>query len=207
MPTPMVLEYPIKRPGFITNAYWLGLPTDPEISLVLEYVDAQGNANQTVLYTTPVAIASLCLPHTLKTVADLSDDVYIAHVRMAGMVSGAIPGSEEYNNAIKGDGLLGARYFQTPIGDVKVTDIQMIYPSNVQMTFQKTGGGPTHVVVTDVADLSTYSFTPSTQLITVAGAIKKQYPTYIHDAATGKFLTQTQMDTIAAYVMGIEPWI
>lgn len=206
MPTPIVLEYPIKRPGFITNAFWQGLPTDPEISLIIEYVNNLGIPSQTVLYTTPAPNASLCLPNG-KTVADLSDDVYIAHVRMAGMISGTIPGSEEYNNAIKGDGLLGARYFQTPIGDVKVTDIQMIYPSNVQLTFQKTGGGPTHIVITDVGDLSTYSFAPSTQLITIAGAIKKQYPTYIHDAATSKFLTQTQMDTIAAYVMGLEPWI
>lgn len=206
MPTHLVLDYPIRRPGFIENANWVGAPGQDDLTLRLEYHDAQGQAGQCELYTVNAANAILCLPSN-KTIEDLPEDIFSAHVRMAGMVSGTIPGSEEYNTAIKGSGDLGARNFQMPIGDVKVTAIQYLSAAMARFTFQKSSGGATRDIDLDVRDLATYAFAPSTQLLVIAGAIKKQYPTYIQDHANGKDLTQTQMDTIAAYVLGLDPWI
>lgn len=208
MPTPTVFLYPVKRPGFITGVTWNGQPGDPSHSLAIEYVGSNGLPSQTMLYTTPNTnpLATLCLP-TSKGVADLIDDLYIAHVRMAGMISGTIPGSMEYDDAIKGTGLLNGRNFQMPIGDVKITDVVSVDERNIKITFQKTSGGATHDVTADVDDLAKYAFAASTQLLVVAGAIKKQFPTYVHDHATNKHLTQAQMDNISAFVMTLEPWI
>jgi hypothetical protein len=206
MTTPVVFLYPVKRPGFITGVTWNGQPTDAQISLSIEYIDAQGLASQSVLYTTPNSIATLCLPSS-KGIVDVDDDTLIAHQRMAGMISGTIPGSSEYDDAITGSSVLNARNFQTPIGDAKITDVTPLDERNIQVTWQKSSGGATKVVIADIQDLAKYAFAPSTQLRVIAGAIKKQYPTYIHDAATNKHLTQTQMDTIAAYVMGLDVWL
>lgn len=208
MPTPTVFDYPVKRPGFITGVTWNGQPQDSVLSLNIEYVGSNGLPSQTTLWTTGNVnqVAALCLPSG-KTVNDMTDDLLIAHVRMAGMISGTIPGSQEYDDAITGTGLLNGRNFQTPIGDVKVTQVQSVDERVIRLTFQKTSGGLTRDVDADVNDLSKYAFAASTQLLVVAGAIKKQYPTYIHDAATNKHLTQAQMDTISAYVLALEPWV
>lgn len=205
MPAHLVLSYPIKRPGFIENVTWVGAPGQDDLTLNLEYKDAQGMAAQTSLYTVNAPNATLCLPAS-KGIMDLPEDILTAHVRMAGMISGTVPGSVEYDNAIKGP-MLDARNFQMPIGDVRVTSIVPVSPTMHRFTFQKTSGGLTRDLDIDIRDLATYAFAPSTQLLVVAGAIKKQYPTYIQDHANGKDLTQAQMDTIAAYVMGLDPWI
>lgn len=208
MTTPTNLGYPAKRPGFITGVTWNGQPQDAQLSLSIEYVGENGNPSQTVLFTTPKTdpVPTLCLPSG-KTITDMIDDVMIAHIRMAGMISGTIPGSQEYTDAITGTGLLNGRNFQTPIGDVKVTAVQSVDERTIRLTCQKTSGGITRDVDADINDLAKYAFAPSTQLLVIAGAIKKQYPNYIHDAATNKHLTQQQMDTIEAFVMGLEPWI
>lgn len=209
MPTPTVFTYPVKRPGFITGVTWNGQPNDASVSLSIEYVNENGLPASTTLYTTGnpnQPVPTLCLPSG-KTVNDMIDDLLIAHVRMAGMISGTIPGSQEYEDAITGTGLLNGRNFQTPIGDVKITQVQSVNERTIRLTFQKTSGGITRDVDADVQDLSKYAFAASTQLLVVAGAIKKQFPTYIHDAATNKHLTQAQMDTISAYVLDLEPWI
>lgn len=205
MPTHLVLAYPIKRPGFIEAANWVGSPGQDDLTLQLEYKDAQGVPSTTSLYTVNAPNATLCLPSS-KSIADLPEDIFTSHIRMAGMISGTVPGSVEFDNAIKGP-MLDARNFQMPVGDVKVTAIAPVSPTILRFTFQKTSGGATRDIDMDVRDLASYAFAPSTQLLVVAGAIKKQYPTYIQDHANGKDLTQTQMDTIAAYVLGLDPWI
>lgn len=206
MPTHLVLGYPIKRPGFIESADWVGTPGQDDLTLQLTYTDAQGVGLTVSMYTVNAPNATLCLPSS-KTVADLPEDIFTAHIRMAGMISGAIPGSMEFETAIKSDGAGNARNFQMPIGDVKVTAVASIDPLNLRFTFQKASGGATRDIDMDVRDIASYAFAPSTQLLVVAGAIKKQYPTYIQDHANGKDLSQTQMDTVAAYVLGLDPWI
>lgn len=205
MPIPNVFEYPIKRPGFIQGVTWQGNPGDTQLILSLEYTNAADQPSQTYLYTVPNAKASLCLP-TNATVSALDEDAIIAHIRMAGMISGTVPGSKEYQDAISSIGGTDSRYFQMPIGDVKVIDIKSVTERILELTIQK-GSSPSRVVQADVQDLAKYSFAPSTQLLTVAGAIKKEFPTYIHDPVNSKFLTQIQMDTISEYVLTIEPWI
>lgn len=205
MAIPTIFTYPVQRPNFLTGVTWQGNQGDAALVLNLEYTASDGSAASKSLYTTPSSIASLCLP-TSKVIADLDEDLLIAHVRMAGMISGTIPGSKEFSDAVSTSGVADARYFQTPIGDVKITNIISLNDSNVRVTMQK-GSAATRDINMEIADLSHYSFAPSTQLIVVAGAIRKQYPTYVHDAATNKYLTQAQMDNIAAYVLTLNLWI
>lgn len=205
MPSPNVFNYPVQRPGFITGVTWLGQPGDEELILNVEYTDGQGLPAQTTLYSTPTPEASLCLP-TSKVIADLSEDLLLAHLRMAGMISATVPGSKEYLDAVSTQGGTDARYFQTPIGDVKVTAITPINDTMVKITMQKGSATPRDLIV-PISDLAKYTFAPSTQLLIVAGSIHKQFPTYVQDHATNKHLTQAQMDAISAYVLGLSPWI
>lgn len=125
---------------------------------------------------------------------------------MAGMVAGAIPGSNEYADVLVDSGALDAKNYQMPIGDVKCTNIVVVNDIFIDATFQK-GSGALRTVRMGIVDLATYSFAPSTQLAVIAGSVKKQFPTYYQDSTQSKFLTQTQMDDIRAYVLSQAPWV
>lgn len=205
MPIPKIYKFPVERPGFIESVQWLGQPGADEVQLQLNYTDETGLPASISLYALNNPNATLCLP-TSKVITDLSEDVLNAHVRMAGLISGTVPGSQEYFDAVTVVGEGNARNFQTPIGDVKVTAVETKSDTVVELTMQKGSQTPRSILV-PTGDLADYAFAPSTQLLVVAGAIKKQFPTYIQAPASGKFLTQQQMDDIAAFVMTLSPWI
>ena len=195
----------MERPGFITSAVWHGQPGADELQLEIIYNDESGLPAAINLYALNNPNSTLCLP-TAKLISDLSEDVLVAHVRMAGLISGTIPGSQEYFDAVTVTGEGNARNFQTPIGDVKVIGVAILSDVQAKVTMQKGSQTPREILLpTD--DLHEYAFAPSTQLLIIAGAIKKQFPTYIQDPDTGKFLTQQQMDDIVAYVMTLAPWV
>lgn len=206
MTTPVVQPFPIRRPGFITGAQWSGEPADPQLSLTINFIDDQGIASSVTLLTKNHEDAELCLP-TSATIADISDDTLVAHVRMAGMIAGAIPGSKEYSDALIASDVLNTKYFQSPIGDIKVTAVTVMSDTFIKLTFQKASGGATRDVVCGLVDLARYSFAPSTQLLVISGSIKKAFSTYIHDPTNNKHLTQVQMDAIVAYVLALQQWI
>lgn len=207
MPAPVVYDYPVRRPGFITSATWNGTYSDDSMSLVLHYTDETGTPRQLSLFTLGDSNAILCLP-TAKGVNDIPADLIVAHIRMMGMITGVTPGSTEWNDAVIGSGLLDAKNFQTPVGDVKVTDVVLVSDVTINIEVQKVSGGTKRTVATSFSDLSSYSFAPSTQLLVVAGAVRKQFPSgYFHDPANSVRLTQAKMDDIAAYVTSLQPWI
>lgn len=206
MPTPIVHPFPVKRPGFFTGVNWVGQPGNDEVQLDLSYTSALGLPAVHTLYALNNPNATLCLPSS-KTILDVPDDVLIAHLRMAGMIAGVVPGSQEYADAMIESGQGNAVNFQTPIGAVKVTSIAFISDTLVDVEFQKTSGGTKKTVRTGYVDLASYSFAPSTQLSVMAGSIKKQFPTYVQDPTQSQFLTQAQMDDIRSYVLSQEPWI
>jgi hypothetical protein len=207
MPAPVVYDYPVRRPGFISSATWNGTFSDSSMSLNLHYTDATGTPTQLSLFTLGETNAVLCLPNS-KTIADISDDLIIAHVRMMGMITGVTPGSTEWSEAVIGSGVLDAKNFQTPVGDVKVTEVTLVSDVVIDIEVQKVSGGAKRTVRTSFSELSTYSFAPSTQLLVVAGSVRKQFPSgYFHDPANSVRLTQAKMDDIAAYVASLQPWI
>lgn len=205
MPTPVIHEFPVKRPGFITAASWLGGPQD--MVLRLEYIGAGGQGGMVSLATKGENPGEICLPTSsdLATLggATRARDILIAHARMACMIAGhAIPGSIEFDEAIASGQLAN---LQTALGTVKVVAARAIDDVNCQLDFRK-GTGPIFTVDTSYAEVNRYSFDPSTQLLVVAGAVEKEFPTYVHDYPNVQ-LTEAQKDAIAAYVLTLEPWI
>lgn len=202
MAIPVIYPYPIKRPGFIEQAVWIG--PDDDLSLEVRYRDTSDN-----LQTVPLPCSSggqlgkICLPSS-ATINDISRDTLIAHLRMSTLISGSIPGSAEWTDAFVNQA--DTNNLQTAIGNVKVTAIDVVDQQLLDVTLQKTSGGPTVVVRTDYNELGTYAFAPSTQLYCVAGAIEKQFPTYVHDYPDAT-LSQAQKDAIADYVVALEQWI
>lgn len=205
MPTPKVYAYPVERPNFLSGVQWIGQQGDAQLNLQLEYTDDQGLPAQTNLYTLPYEEATLCLPNT-ALITDISEDVLLAHLRMAGMISGTVPGSQEYFDALTINGQGNARNFQTAVGEVKVNSISTLTDELMRVTLQK-GSATPRVIDIAIDDLATYTFTPSTQLQIVTGSIKKQFPTYVQDANNNDFLTQPQMDAILACVLTLKLWI
>lgn len=205
MATPRIFDFPVKRPGFITGGFWNGQPGADELSLQLSYFNEQGFPSNVAFHTKNGVPATLCLP-TAAVIADLSQDLLVSHIRMAGMVSGQIPGSKEYADAITVTGEGNARNYQTPIGDVKVNSVNVVTEDTVELVLQK-GSQATRTIVVGIDELAQYSFAPSTQLNVIPGSVKKQFPTYVQDPAASKFLTQAQMDDILAYVLSLELWV
>ena len=205
MPIPAMYPYPVRRPGFVPAATWQGQPGADELQLEGTYTNDVGLPASLVFHTKNATDANLCLP-TAALVTDLSADLLIAHVRMSGMISGTVPGSKEYQDAIQGTGVLNEKWFQTPAGDVKVVGIIPLSDTQTKLQFQK-GTGAIRDVIAGNDELASYSWAPSTQLLVIAGAVRKQFPTYIQDPDTGKFLTQAQMDDIAAFILTLQPWV
>jgi hypothetical protein len=207
MTTPHVFTFPVRRPGFITAAVFSG--DSDRLDLELQYIDADGTTRAFVLPCTrnpddPGDPGAICLPSN-KTITNLHETAIIASLRMATMISGAIPGSAEWMTAFVE--ALDKPNLQTAIGNVKVVSLEQTTDVLLQVSVQKTSGGPIRVIDTDYGELGTYSFMPSTQLRCVAGAIEAQYPSYVHDPMNGSVLTESQKANILAYVSSLEPWI
>lgn len=203
MPEPIVYEFPVRRPGFITQAQWIG--GDDDLALQLTYTGV-GGGTQSVSLTTrnpDNLIADIALPSGM-TVDDMKRDLIVAHIRMATFVSKTVAGSEEWQKAFIEQA--GARHFQTPIGNVKVTDVRMTSDVEFELDIKKTGGGPTRTLTSDHSEMSRYTFTPSTQLLIVGGAVWKDFGSYHHDYPN-EVLSAQQKQDIVDYVLTLEPWI
>lgn len=202
MVTPFVCSFPIRHPNFIQDVGWIGQPTDEELQLLLTYPNAEGQIASLALNARNGANATLCLP-TSATVEDVPDDVFIAHLRMAGLIRSIIPGSSEYTDA-----LVNAKEFNTPVGPTKIISLAIISERFVDVEFQQVGvATPTKTVRAGLVDLAAYTFVPETQLLCVPGAIRKQFSDYVQDPDNEVYLTQDQLDDIAAYVLTLAPWI
>lgn len=203
MPVPAQYGYPVQRPGVITAAQWTG--GDSNLQLQLTYVNEFGNLQVFSLKTTNTSgVGDICLP-TGKTIQDIDRDAIVASVRMMTFISGMIPGSKEWLDAMTtGQDTMN---FQLAIGNAKVKEVRIVSDVQVDLDMVKAGtSSPIQTVVTDFNELGTYTFAPDTQLRCAAGAIEKQYPTYVHDYPT-TVLTQQQRDDIVAYVTQLKLWV
>lgn len=207
MPTPVIHDYPVKRPGFIQSASWVGDPTN--LKLRITYPDQDGVV-RALEFSTRNAGAGRVGEICIATSTDVNDlgprirDILVAHTRMACMVAGqAVPGSQEFLNAFTQE---GTNDLQTAIGGaVKISAVSIVNDERVMLTWRK-GTGPTFAAEVDHAELNLYSFAPDTQLLIIPGSVKKQFPTYVHDYPN-TLLTEERQEEIATYVMGLIPWI
>lgn len=207
MPTPIVHDYPVKRPGFIQSASWVGDPTN--LKLHVTYPDQDGVIRALDFGTRNLGAGrpgEICIP-TSTDVNDLGPrirDILVAHTRMACMIVGqAVPGSQEFLDAFTQE---GTNDLQTAIGGAtKVSAVSVINDERIMLTWRK-GTGPTYSAEVDHVELNLYQFAPDTQLLVIPGSVKKQFSTYVHDYPN-TLLTEEKQDEIAAYVLGLTPWI
>jgi len=210
MTLPVIHDFPVRRPGFIQSAEWVG--GDDNLRLRLTYTDQSGS-QKTVEFLTysaaqPTRKGEVCLP-TSRLNNDLTnlgvryEDILTAHTRMSCLVArSGIPGSDEFMDALLNGPTAN---IQTALGTVKVIDVTPVDDQTCTMTY-KCGTGPSLTITQEYQNLNNYVFTPDTQLFVVPGAIRKQFPTYVHDYPT-TILSDDRRDEIAAYVVTLEPWI
>lgn len=206
MTSPVIHPYPVRRPGFIETASFVS--DDAHLELHITYTDIGSVARSMNFETRNLGDSvpgELCLPNStdLTNLGARARDVLVAHTRMACMVAGlAVPGSKEFNDAfVQND----TNNLQTALGTVKVTNVAPVDDQCVMLTY-KCGTGPDYNVEVDHGELNNYIFVPETQLLIIPGAVKKQFPNYVHNYPTN-ILTQAQKDAIVAYVLGLAPWI
>lgn len=203
MPMPVQYGYPVKRPGIISDASWQG--PDSNLSLQLTYTNEFGNLQAFLLLAGNASrTGDLCLPNG-KTIQDINRDALIASIRMATFIGSVIPGSKEWLDAMTtGQDTMN---FQTALGNVKIKEIRIISDVQVELDMVKAGTStPIQTIVTDFSEIGTYSFAPDTQLRCAAGAIEKQFASYVHDYP-GTVLSQSQKDDVAAYVKTLALWV
>lgn len=208
MTAPTIHEFPVKRPGFIHTATWIG--PDDDLALEVKYQDV-GDITRLVSFKTrntdPLGDVIICVPVSsdLLNLGTRLRDILLAHLRMASMISGTVLGSTEWTTALlEGE----SSNLNTALGVVKVTNIVTTNDQQVTITFRQ-GTGPTHdeLVQYEELNIGDYVFVPETQLFSsVPGAIKKQFPTYVHNYPS-VVLTQSRKDEIAAYMLTLEPWV
>lgn len=209
MPAPVVHDFPIKRKGFIEDARFQGSADD--LSFEVDYRDQQG-ALRTLTFTVGHSddqVAGICLPATYDLV-DLPRDLLVAHLRMGTMIPGYIPASKEWKDAfletVSGE---NAKHLQTPVGTVKVIGVELVDDVCIKIDLQK-GNGPVRQIAVTYDELGKYTqqtgFVPSTQLLVVAGSVKKEFPNHIHDYPNAP-LQSDEMDDIVIYVKALEVWV
>lgn len=206
MPTPTVHPFPVKRPNFVEQANWLG--PDDDLALQVVYTDVTGQL-QSVQFQTKSAdnAGEICLPasNDVATLGPRTRDVLAAHLRMACLLGGiAVPGSAEFNNVLADQA--NPANLQTAIGDVKITAVSLLNDQEAVVTFRQGNNGASRQYVMDHGELNRYTFAPSTQLFVIPGAVKKQFPNYVHDHPN-TVLTTTQREDIRSYVLGLALWI
>lgn len=210
MPAPVIHTFPVRRPGFISAAVFEG--SDDALNLNLTYPRTDGMGDTSFILrccrnpdNDPDLAGHICLPSS-KDINYLSQDALIAHIRMAALIAGVVPGSQEWMDSYQAD-LLGSTNLQTAIGNVKVTAFEAVDADLCRISVQKTSGGPVRVIDTDYGELGVYTYAPETQLHIVGGAIEKQFPSYVHNPAGGTTLSSSQKSAIVDYVLSLEPWI
>lgn len=206
MTVPAIHAFPVKRPGFIEQAHWLG--DDDDLAFQVSYRNSDGDL-QTKSFDTRNAgrAGEICVPSS-NDVADMGPnarDILVAHVRMACMVAGiAVPGSKEFEDAILNGQLLAAG-LQTAVGTVKVTSVALVDDSCMDLEFRQ-GTGPKRVYRVDHGELNSYQFVPSTQLGVIPGAVKKQFSTAVHNHPSVS-LSEAAKDDISSYVLSLALWV
>ena len=199
----MIFTYPNKRPGIITSVYFSG--EDDDLQLTLEWAeDTRSGATTFQLQNIGDGnVGQICLPASAQ-LEQVSEDAIIASIRMAAFISNSTAGSGELADMFADQE--GSRDIQSAVGNLKVDAVRTPTGVCVELDIKKKNSQQKRTICTDHGALSQYSYTPSTQLLVVAGAIRAEYPSYVHDYPDA-VLTQSQRDDIIAYIMTLAPWV
>lgn len=203
MPMAKLYNFPVRRPTFINTAQWNG--PDDDLSLIVGYFDENGQQRSVSLSTTNASngIGDICLPGTANIV-DIPRDTIVAHLRMATFISKTVAGSAEWQTAFVEQE--GSQDFQFAIGTAAVVDIRVVDDIYFDIDIKKKSEQAIKTIRSDHAEMSNYTFTPSTQLKILGGALKIEFPTYVHDHP-GTVLSSQQRQDILTYVQTLKPWV
>lgn len=203
MPMAKLYDFPVRRPSFINTAQWNG--PDDDLSLIVGYFDENGTQKSVSFTTTNASngIGQICLPGRANIV-DVDRDTIVSHIRMATFISKTVAGSAEWKTAFVEQE--GSQDFQFAIGTAAVIDIRLVDDIFFDIDIKKKSEQEVKTIRTDHAEMSNYSFTPSTQLRILGGAIKLEFGTYVHDHPSD-VLSSSQRQDIVNYVMTLQPWV
>lgn len=216
-------DFPIKRPKFIESASFDG--DDKDLSLTLTYRDHL-NSLKAISFRLhgEDEDGQMYLP-TAKDVdylAGLAEgrDTFVAHLRMCTMIGRHIPGSQEFRDFVVNHA--EASNFQMSVGTVKLDASKTVHQPDqkcIHFVFKKGSGAPFETVVVDYLELVRYSFAPSTQLLTIPGALRKEFG-YVHDFNAGNILTANERQNTLDFILcqgdydpdtgskeGLSPWV
>lgn len=211
MTAPIIHPYPIKRPGFLSNARFEG--NDENLRFYVDYPDS-GGVLQSIgfrLFDDGSDYQEMCIPVASYDINRIPDTCLIAHLRMASIVSDTVPTSKEWQDAMQVESGGQTKHFQTAVGQVKMSNFTPhASGETVDIELQRgtTTNKKTISVDYDEVCKEGYVFAPSTQLLVIPGSVLKEFPTnYKHDYPNGDILTQAERDAIIAYVNGLAVWV
>lgn len=209
MVAPFQPGYPVRRAaGFLLNPQFEG--TDDQLIFRVEYPDNQGVTHVVTFRCTPSGSApqEMCIANSKFDLSKISRDTVVAHLRMASIISKTIPGSKEWEAVLVDTGLLDAKYFQMPVGQVRIISWSMGDDRTVRLEFQRgtTSDKVFHDVDLNEITAEQYVYAPSTQLMVIPGSVERQFPNYHHDYPDVILSVQQRQDIID-YVAGLELWV
>lgn len=207
MPVPIQLNRPVRRPPgqMVTSAQWVG--PDDDLQLEVSYLDALGMPDVitfTTANTNEGRKGEICMASSAEA-PDIPRDTVVSHIRMGGFCASALIGTFEWDNLwIEQE---GSKDLQLACGTCSITARRIVSDTCVEVDVRIKGGNhPTGTFLIGVDELTNYEFTPSTQLKTIAGSVKKQFPTFEHEYP-GTILSANDRQSVVDYVEALEIWV
>ena len=204
---PIQLSSPVKRPpgDMIISAQWLG--PDDDLSLEVSYYDEAGMTD-TISFLCANSLegykGDVCMPSSADS-TDIDRDTVVAHLRMGSFLASAQFGTFEWDDLWLEQE--GSKDLQLACGNCSVVDRRIVSDATVDIDIRLKGeNNPVQSFLVGVDELTSYSFSPSTQLKTIAGAVKRQFPNYVHEYPS-TILSQAQRIDISEYVELLEIWV
>jgi hypothetical protein len=193
-------DHPSKRPGIIDTVTFHG--DDDDLSMVVEW--SEGHDSGAVTFQLQNLdegqCGTICLPAN-SSLDDASKDSIEASIRMHAFLSGSIAGSDEFLAMFA---VGGGNDIKSAVGNLRIDSVVMVDGLTFNINIKR--GVDTLAILTDHRAVSHYSYAPSTQLLVIAGAVRAEFPSYVHDYPT-HVLTQGERGDIEAYVLGLELWV
>ena len=206
MPVPVQLAKPVKRtPGdVIISAQWIG--EDDDLELEITYNNCAG-VHETMSFvtanTTESRIGEVCVPATYGIQEQYDQDA-IANIALGSFISGAVPPSFEWEQMFVEQ--TGSKDFQMATGTVAIDAYRLQSESVIEIDLKIKGSQEIKTIYPSIDELVIYQFSPSTHLKCVAGAIKKEFPTYSHEYPNDIMSGSKRQDVID-YVQSLSCWL
>jgi len=211
MTAPAIYGHPIKRPvGFLFNARFEG--EDEALYFIADFPNIVGAPQQISfrLFNDGNSYQQMCIPTAAYDIEKIDDDALIASLRMASIISCTAPTSQEWKDAMTVEGDGNTKFFQTAVGQTRMSDSALNGDALIDVTFQRGTTTNRKTVSIGYREISQeeYVYSPQTQLQIIAGSVLKQFPSgYKHDYPNGDILTAQERQDIIDYVNALTPWV